>query len=166
MFVAINGDAIAHKGRYSFTSTSGEVVTVEIKHHDRVTITTAEFIITAINSDMFFNLETSMINRHLLRLGAPKHSITDRTLCTAENNMDTTKLVHNAEHNSTQHNHGQVEAELQKKYGGVQVPLHGLIGQTWRHAIVCGKNWIGAVTDYVASDLFASDYFFNFYHSD
>jgi len=138
-------------------------VTVDVQHHDRVLITSDEFAITVINSDMFFNIETALLDRQLLRLGAPRHTITDHKLCGQENEVDVTKL--HRSNTTSEHSHGQVEAALQRKYGGVQVPLHGLIGQTWRNAIVCGKNWIGAVTDYVASDLFASDYFFNFYKS-
>jgi hypothetical protein len=169
MFVSIHGEAVEPKGRYSFTAKDGQVVIVHIQHHDRVVIRSDEFIITVTNSDMFFNLETTLLDRQLLRLGAPRHTITDHVLCQQEQDASTIILTptHGRPHNSTmEHNHGRVEAILQQKYGGAQVPLHGLIGQTWRNALVCGKNWIGSVADYVASDLYASDYFFNFYHSE
>jgi len=108
-----------------------------------------------------------MLNHQLLKLGAPKHNITDHKLCNIEIEADATVLEHVAhhhEHNATfAHNHGAVEAELQRKYGGAQIPLHGLVGQTWRNVLVCGKHWTGGVHDYVASSLFASDYFFNFF---
>jgi hypothetical protein len=160
MNVHINGEMISGKGRYVFTGEDGHTVTVHIKHHDRVTIRSEQFDITVINSDMFFNIETSMLDRHLLHLGAKRHTITGNKLC-----QEDAELEHaaHAGGNATEHNHGQIEAALQQKYGGIQVPLHGLIGQTWRNAVVCGKSWVGGVGDYVASDLFASDYFFNFY---
>jgi len=43
------------------------------------------------------------------------------------------------------------------------VPMHGLIGQTWRNVEICNHAWVGDASDYVTSGLFATDSAFNFY---
>jgi hypothetical protein len=159
LHVFIDGERISY-GNYQLQA-NGTMVAIKFHHHGSIFIKTHEFSFTIYNSDMFFNLEASLLDQRLLHIGAPKHTITDSTLCKKEENVDETKFqTSEIKH---KHNHGAVEAAIEKKYGGIQIPLHGLIGQTWRNVLVCGKNWVGAVTDYVCSDLFASDYFFNFY---
>jgi len=98
-----------------------------------------------VNADYFFNLAVSALDHDMLMAGSKKHTITDRATC-------------------TQHSHGAIEAALLKKYQ-VAFPVHGLVGQTWRNVEVCGKQWIGSVQDYVVSNLFSSDYTYNFYNS-
>lgn len=160
--MTIDGE-LMKKGNYKLQA-NGTEVSIKYQHHGEVFIKTHEFTFKIQNSDMFFNMETAMLDHHLLLVGAPKHTITDSTLCKKEETVDDTKFqTSQIKH---QHNHGAIESAIEKKYGGVQVPLHGLVGQTWRNVLVCGKNWVGTVTDYVCSDLFASDYFFNFYTSE
>jgi len=164
MTLKINGQ-IMHRGTYKFATKSGDVV-VTYRSHQQAQISSPQFSFLIYNSDMFFNIETGLNDRRLLRLGSSRHAITDSHLCAKEDHVDESKVQHQQHSDDVvEHNHGAVEAALQKKYGGAQVPLHGLIGQTWRNAVVCGKNWVGSVPDYVASDLFASDYFFNFFNS-
>jgi len=54
-----------------------------------------------------------------------------------------------------------VEDEMSKHYP--RVPIHGLIGQTWRNAVICNHDWVGDASDYVTTSLFAHDSAFNYY---
>jgi hypothetical protein len=162
MHIDMDGEKLA-KGNYQF-NTNGSDVTIHFKNRGTVQINTQQFVFNIFNSDTFFNMEASMLDEVLLRIGSPKHTITDSSLCRKEEALDESKLQRSQI--KQVHNHGAVEAAIDKKYGGTQVPLHGLIGQTWRNVLVCGKHWVGSVTDYLASDLFAQDYVFNFFHRD
>jgi len=95
----------------------------------------------------------------MLLAGRMKHTITDSAICSHD------KYGHakvNDGREELQHDHGMVEAALLKKYP-MNWPMHGLIGQTWRNVLICGKHWMGGVQDYVVSSLFGHDYYYNFY---
>jgi len=79
-------------------------------------------------------------------LEARKHTVTDRETCAQANVR------------------GVIDQVLVKKYH-VTFPVHGLLGQTWRNVDVCGKQWMGTPQDYIVSNLFASDYTYNFFNS-
>jgi hypothetical protein len=116
-------------------------------HNGKVDINTDVMGLQIVNSDMFFNIRAALKDEQLLRVGSTKHTVTDKAVCKT---------------NSETHNHQLVESTVAKKYP-VTTPLHGLIGQTWRNVLVCGRNWMGTVQDYLVSDLFASDNHYNYF---
>jgi hypothetical protein len=109
------------------------------------------FNIDVVNSDYFFNLGMSLKNRETLRIGSKRHTITDHSICEQDR----------VGYSGAAGNHGAIESSLAKKYHNAPIAIHGLIGQTWRNVRVCDKDWMGAVQDYVTSNLFSSDSFFN-----
>jgi hypothetical protein len=116
-------------------------------HNGRVDVKTDIMALEIVNSDMFFNIRAGLNDQQLLRVGATKHTVTDKTIC--KTNIET-------------HNHQLVEQTVAKKYP-VTTQLHGLIGQTWRNVKVCGRDWMGTVQDYLSSSLFAQDYHYNYF---
>lgn len=145
--------------------TAAPKASVHFHEHRSVTIETPTFRIKVINSDYFFNLEIAVLDHHLLKLGAAHHTITDRQIC--DHHLHAHQERDNSENDEmdtthASHDHGLVEKALFAKYG-VDVQLHGLIGQTWRNVLVCGKNYVGVTNDYIVSDLFGTNYFYNFF---
>jgi hypothetical protein len=117
-------------------------------HNGRVDIHTPIMNFQIANSDMFFNLHVALNDVQLMRVGSIKHTVTDHAVCRS---------------NSETNNHQLVEHTVAKKYP-VTSSLHGLIGQTWRNVKVCNRDWMGTVQDYLVSDLFASDYHYNYFN--
>jgi len=124
-------------------------VTGSLRYHNngKVDIHTDIMGLEIANSDMFMNIRAALNDRQLLKVGSAKHTVTDRAICKT---------------NTETHNHQLIESTVAKKYP-VTTPLHGLIGQTWRNVLVCGRNWMGTVQDYMVSDLFASDYHYTYF---
>jgi hypothetical protein len=143
---------VGERLRWSLSNDTTEMVTVTHNHHGEVVVDTPLFTIEVVNSDYFFNLGMSLKNHQMLRIGATRHTITDGTTC----EQDRLGYAGHAAGNL-----GAAESQLLKKYHNAPVAIHGLIGQTWRNVKVCGKEWMGAVGDYVVSDIFSSDYHFN-----
>jgi hypothetical protein len=120
---------------------------IKYHHNGHVEIRTEIMNFDITNSDMFMNIHVALNNRQLLHVGAIKHTVTDHKICRT---------------NSDTHNHQLIESTVAAKYP-VTIPLHGLIGQTWRNVKVCNRDWMGTTEDYIASDLFAKDYHYNYY---
>uniref|UniRef100_A0A1J3FH62 Uncharacterized protein n=1 Tax=Noccaea caerulescens TaxID=107243 RepID=A0A1J3FH62_NOCCA len=135
------------RGTHIKTLSINTTAQLRYHHNGRVEIHTEIMNFEIANSDMFMNIRVGLNNQQLMRVGATKHSVTDRTICKT---------------NSETHNHQLIEQTVAGKYP-VTTPLHGLIGQTWRNVKVCGRDWMGTVQDYLASDLFASDYHYNYF---
>jgi hypothetical protein len=141
--------------RWPISNDSSAVATLQYNVFGEASVHTPLLDIRVVNSDYFFNMEVSLLDQAILRAGAKKHTVTDREICHQDQNGQ-------AQIEHAEHQHGMVEAALMKKYH-TDYPLHGLIGQTWRNVLVCGKHWMGAVNDYVVNSLFSDDYYFNYY---
>jgi hypothetical protein len=129
----------------AFTNTSAYI---KYRQNGRVEIHTEIMNFDIANSDMFMNLRVALNNHQLLRVGGIHHTVTDHAICKA---------------NTETSNYQLIEQTVAAKYP-VTTPLHGLIGQTWRNVKVCSKDWMGTVQDYITSDLFASDYHYNYFN--
>jgi hypothetical protein len=116
-------------------------------HNGKVDIHTDVMGLEIANSDMFMNIRAALNDQQLLKVGSTKHTVKDRAICKT---------------NTETHNHQLIESTVAKKYP-VTTPLHGLIGQTWRNVLVCGREWMGTVQDYMVSDLFASDNHYSYF---
>jgi hypothetical protein len=140
-------DIELHRGAHIAALSSNITSSLKYHHNGRVEISTDIMSMEVVNSDMFFNIRAALNNQQLLKVGAKKHTVTDKAICHA---------------NSETHNHQLIESTVAKKYS-VSTQLHGLIGQTWRNVKVCGKDWMGTVGDYLVSDLFATDNHYSYF---
>jgi len=142
----------------------GNTATLKYNTFGQVHIKTNMFDIKIVNSDMFFNLQVSLLDASMLRVGRTPHTITDHEICSHDKHGHAQVSDMDSDAHAS-HDHGLVESIMMKKYHA-NFPVHGLIGQTWRNVVVCGKHWVGTVQDYVvSSSLFGGDYYYNFYSS-
>jgi len=93
---------------------------------------------TISNSDFFFNVAVAMHDDNLMKHGSVKHVI-----CGGDaSGTDGVGMI-----------------------GGVtypSVPIHGVIGQTWKNAVYCaGKQYEGSWEDYLINNLFDNDFRYN-----
>jgi hypothetical protein len=135
------------RGQHIHQLSNNVTSSLRYHHNGRVEINTDVMALEVVNSDMFFNIRAALNDAQLLQVGSTKHTVTDHKICKT---------------NSETHNHQLIESTVAKKYP-VTTQLHGLIGQTWRNVKVCGKDYMGVVQDYVASDLFANDYHYSYF---
>jgi hypothetical protein len=140
-------DAELHRGAHIKELSQNATGSLRFHHNGRVDISTEIMGLEIVNSDMFMNIRASLKDQQLLKVGSTKHTVTDKAIC--KTNTETS-------------NHQLIEATVAKKYP-VTTPLHGLIGQTWRNVLTCGRNWMGTVQDYMVSDLFASDNHYSYF---
>lgn len=130
---------------------------VQYMKHNTVTILTDLFDIELVNSDYFFNLGVVLKNRHIVTAGRPRH-VVPSGVCKAEHQARTS---HKESHS---HENSPVRHDLLHHYP--DLPIHGLVGQTWRNAIYCGNQYEGSVDDYVVGSLWGTDFTFNQYTLD
>lgn len=125
-----------------------ETGSIEYIHHGRVVVDTPMFNIAVNNADYFFNLEVMYKDHDVLRAGKKSVKLRELYLCSNDGLKSEDRMK-------------RVESRMNQFYP--HVPLHGLIGQTWRNAQICDHAWVGDASDYVTSDLFAADSAFNYY---
>jgi len=140
--------AIQNKIIFSYWNSSEQIGSVQFNQKTKFTIDVPQFTIEVTNSDYFFNLEVSLKDASVLRSGSKKSKINKTFLCSSSGMKSSERLA-------------IVEDEMSKHYP--RVPIHGLIGQTWRNAVICDHAWVGDASDYVTSSLFAYDSAFNYY---
>jgi hypothetical protein len=124
---------------------------LQFENKDTFGLYTDLFVIRIVNSDYFFNLDFALKDQTILNAGSKPLQITGE-ICELESNMN--KLA--TDHKSV------IAKKLKDQYPAY--PLHGLIGQTWRNAIYCGRYYEGSVDDYVVDSLFGNEHTFNYYH--
>jgi len=139
---------VQNKIIFSYWNSSEETGSVKFSQKSKFTVDVPQFRIEVTNSDYFFNLEVSLKDAAILRAGSKRTSSHTKFLCSATGMKSSDRLV-------------AVEDEMSKHYP--RVPIHGLIGQTWRNAMICDHAWVGDASDYVTSSLYAYDSAFNYY---
>jgi hypothetical protein len=107
--------------------------------------------IRIVNSDYFFNLDFGLKDRQVLTAGAKVLAINGE-VCEREATMPKSQLTTSK---------ALITKKLKETYPSF--PLHGLVGQTWRNAVYCGRYYEGTVDDYVTGGLFANEHTFNFF---
>jgi hypothetical protein len=108
-----------------------------------VVINTLFFKMTVSNSDGFFNLAISMHDDNLMRHGAVK-----MTICGGDMT-------------------GQDGVGIVGGPAYPTVPIHGVIGQTWKNAVYCaGHLYEGEWEDYQIDNLFDRDFRYNQYQDE
>jgi hypothetical protein len=127
-------------------SSGNQTMTMIFKENDQVSISTNAFHFKIVNSDFFFNMDFGIKDTSLLQQGAPFLEI-DGEVCEKES--------HSTKRTSA------IKSKLSAVYPNI--PLHGLIGQTWRNAEYCGRYFEGSVDDYVTGGLFSNDHTFNYF---
>jgi len=139
---------IQNKIIFSYWNSSEETGSVKFSQKSKFTIDVPQFTIEVTNSDYFFNLEVSLKDASILRSGSKRTNLHTKFLCSASGMKSSDRLV-------------AVEDEMAKHYP--RVPIHGLIGQTWRNAVICDHAWVGDASDYVTSSIYSYDSAFNYY---
>lgn len=105
-----------------------------------IVINTLFFKMTISNSENFLNLAIAMHDDNLMRHGAAK-----MTICAGDM--------------SGQDGVGSVAGPAYPT-----VPIHGVIGQTWKNAIYCGSHlYEGEWEDYQIDSMFSNDFRYNQY---
>jgi hypothetical protein len=108
------------------------------------------FYLNIANSDYFFNFGFGVKDEKVLAKGAKVLDIKGE-ICERESSQHSTTL-------SNTH----IRKQLADTYPAY--PLHGLLGQTWRNAVYCGRYYEGTVDDYVTGDLFGNSHTFNYFN--
>jgi hypothetical protein len=111
--------------------------TIYYPSNDVFEISTDSFLIKIINADEFFNFQVALKDSYVLDAGKKKLNIQGDSCA----------------------DHHTVHDKLLKNYP--DLPIHGLIGQTWRNAVYCGKLYEGQVDDYLSGGLFGVQFPFN-----
>jgi hypothetical protein len=127
---------------------SSQSGSLEFSQQSKFTIDVPQFSVEVTNSDYFFNFEVAFKDVSILRSGSKKTNLHKSFLCSSSGMESSERLA-------------LVEDEMAKHYP--RVPIHGLIGQTWRNAVICDHAWVGDASDYVTSSLFAHNSAFNYY---
>lgn len=143
----------AHAGNnnkiiFAINNSTTETGSFQYTQTGRLALDLPQFHVEIINSDYFFNMEVSLKDTQVLRAGAKQVKLREKVLCAADGMKSEDRMSH-------------VESRMAKHYP--RVPIHGLIGQTWRNALICDHPWVGDASDYVTSSLLASDSAFNYY---
>jgi hypothetical protein len=133
---------------FAIGNSSRETGSIEYVHRGRVVVDTPMFNIAIHNADYFFNMEVIYKDHEVLRAGKKSVKLRELYLCSNDGMKSEDRMK-------------RVEQRMNQFYP--HVPLHGLIGQTWRNAQICDHAWVGDASDYVTSDLFATDSAFNYY---
>jgi hypothetical protein len=126
------------KKRLILTTPDGYHVSLLQTSPNTIVINSLFFKMTVSNSDYFFNIGIAMHDDNLMKHGAKKN-----TICGGDGTgMDGVAMI-----------------------GGVlypAVPIHGVIGQTWKNAVYCaGRLYEGEWDDYQVQGLFDNDFRFN-----
>lgn len=137
-----------HKIIFAINNSTTETGSFQYTQSGRLALDLPQFHVEVINSDYFFNMEVSLKDTSILRAGMKQVKLREKVLCASEGMKSSDRMEH-------------VESRMAKHYP--RVPIHGLIGQTWRNALVCDHPWVGDASDYVTSGLFATDSAFNYY---
>jgi hypothetical protein len=125
------------------------IVQYKEKPHPHVRIQTPAMDFEITNSDYIFNFKLALHDSHALRIGSTRKHLNTKEFCTSE---------------KQHHVPAAIEKVVSALYP-IQLPLHGLVGQTWRNVRVCSHDWMGTVEDYLVGNLFGSDYQYNYYGS-
>lgn len=137
-----------HKIIFAINNSTTETGSFQYTQTGRLSLDLPQFHVEVINSDYFFNMEVSLKDTSILRAGMKQVKLREKVLCASEGMKSSDRMEH-------------VESRMAQHYP--RVPIHGLIGQTWRNALVCDHPWVGDASDYVTSSLFATDSAFNYY---
>jgi hypothetical protein len=137
-----------HKIIFAINNSTTETGSFQYTQSGRLSLDLPQFHVEVINSDYFFNMEVSLKDTSILRAGMKQVKLRQKFLCASEG-MKTSERME------------RVESRMAQFYP--RVPIHGLIGQTWRNALICDHSWVGDASDYVTSGLFATDSAFNYY---
>jgi len=133
---------------------------VQFTKQNQVTIITDLFDLQLVNSDYFFNLGVVLKNKHIVSAGRSRHVVSSGT-CKSEL-ASRSSSSHRESHS---HENSPVRHELLHYYP--DLPIHGLVGQTWRNAVYCGSSpYEGVVDDYITGSLWGTDFTFNQYTID
>lgn len=115
-------------------TSSKNCITTKLISYDEFVISTSTYTFHIVNSDHFFNIQSTLKNHHMLTLGA---TVTDL------------RKYNNDE---------QAQQVLDKIYGN-QFCSHGLIGQTWRNIRYADqKLYAGVIDDYVVNGLYDTQF--------
>jgi len=125
---------------------------ISYEKKDTFNVYTDLMVIRIVNSDYFFNLDFGLKDQSILIAGSPALQINGE-ICERESRVHKSELATTG---------SQIKKQLASTYPSV--PLHGLIGQTWRNAIYCGRYFEGSVDDYVTGGLFSNEHTFNFFN--
>jgi len=142
--------SVQNKIIFAYWNSSEQSGSVQFSEQSKFTIDVPQFAIEVTNSDYFFNLEVALKDASILRSGSKKTNSHKPFLCSSSGMKSSERLA-------------IVEDEMAKHYP--RVPIHGLIGQTWRNAVICNHAWVGDASDYVTSSLFSHDSAFNYYET-
>jgi len=131
---------------FALHNSSTDTATIIFTKRNQIKIITPLLMFDITNSDYFMNIGASLSDHELLRAGSRSRFVTQHELCKSQ----------------TTHDYQLIEQTVSKLYP-VRTPLHGLVGQTWRNVKVCGRDWMGVVEDYLVSDLFGTEYHYNYF---
>jgi hypothetical protein len=129
---------------------NNQTMTIVYKQNDEVVISTNGLYFKIVNSDYFFNMDFGVRDSSIIQKGATHLSIKGEVCEVESRSVQTTR-------------NGAIQAKLKATYPNI--PLHGLLGQTWRNAVFCGRYFEGNVDDYVTSGLFSNEHTFNYFKS-
>jgi len=126
------------KKRLILTTPDGYHVSVLQTSSNTIVVNSLFFKMTISNSDHFFNIAVAMHDDNLMKHGSAKHVI-----CGGDGTgTDGVAMVSGINYPS--------------------VPIHGIIGQTWKNAVYCGGNlYEGQWDNYQVNNLFDNDFRYN-----
>jgi hypothetical protein len=139
---------------HRFTARNSSQAIMQYRSKTAVEIDTDSMFIRVVNSDYFFNIDFGMKNSQILTAGNRPLHITGE-VCEIESRTPRAQLQ-GADTKAI------ITKKLKETYPAY--PLHGLIGQTWRNAVYCGRYYEGTVDDYVTGGLFSNEHTFNYFN--
>jgi hypothetical protein len=148
--VVVNGKVI-ESSTHAHIYHNGNLTLTMVYNNGEVTLSTSTLYFQIVNSDYFFNMDFGVRDEAIIRAGA-KSLVIKGEIC----ELEARKVV-------SVTGTGKIQAQLAAAYPAV--PMHGLLGQTWRNAMFCGRYFEGTVDDYVTGGLFSNQHTFNYYKS-
>lgn len=153
MRVFVNDKEVsAGKHIHRFTAGNSSNAIMQYSSTSVVEINTDSMFIRIANSDYFFNIDFGLKNSQVLIAGTKPLHITGE-VCEIESRTPRSQLQADTK--------AIIAKKLKETYPAY--PLHGLIGQTWRNAVYCGRYFEGSVDDYVTGGLFSNEHTFNYF---
>jgi len=149
LIVLVNGKPIVASDHvHNYQSVNNQTMNMVFKQNDEVVISTNGLYFKIVNSDYFFNMDFGVRDASIIQKGAPHLVIRGEVCETESRSVQKTRT-------------GTIQAKIKATYP--DVPLHGLLGQTWRNAVFCGRYFEGNVDDYVTGSLFSNEHTFNYF---
>jgi hypothetical protein len=155
MRVFVNDKEISvgqHLHRFTPGNSTHSRAIMQFNTKSTVEFDTDAMFIRLSNSDYFFNLDFGLKNSQVLIAGSKQLTVSGE-VCELESRLPKDQLSSSKAH---------ISKLLKQTYPSY--PLHGLIGQTWRNAVYCGRYYEGSVDDYVTGGLFSNEHTFNFFN--